>query len=78
VKAYQGKTGHLRGENPFDSTEEMFDAFLASLRPVQEAGMLRAMLFQYPPWFECSKPNVDLLRYAKAKMGGLPGWRIRN
>lgn len=72
VKAYQGMTGHLRGENPFAGTEQMFDAFLASVRPVQEAGRLKAVLFQYPPWFECSKANVDLLRYAKAKMGSLP------
>lgn len=73
IKVYQGMTGHLRGESPFEGgIEQMFDAFLASIRPVQEAGKLKAVLFQYPPWFECSKTNVDVLRYAKAKMGDVP------
>lgn len=73
IKAYQGMTGHLRGENPFaGGKEQMFDVFINSIRPVQEAGKLKAVLFQYPPWFDCNKTNVDVLRYAKAKMGDIP------
>ncbi|MNH86864.1 hypothetical protein D3C73_393330 [compost metagenome] len=72
VKAYQGMTGHLRGENPFSDKKQMFTAFLASIRPLQEAGKLKAVLFQYPPWFDCNKANVDELRYAKEQMGELP------
>ncbi len=33
VKAYQGMTGHMREGNPFDSKEEMFHAFLESVKP---------------------------------------------
>lgn len=73
IKAYQGMTGHLRGENPFaGGADEMFAAFLQSIRPVQEAGKLKAVLFQYPPWFACNKASVDVIREAKARMGDVP------
>ncbi|MFK7694986.1 DUF72 domain-containing protein [Paenibacillus sp. HJGM_3] len=72
VKAYQGMTGHLRGKNPFDSTDAMFRAFLDSIRPVREAGKLKTVLFQYPPWFDCTRDNVAVLREAKERMGDVP------
>ena len=66
-------TGHLRGENPFaGGADQMFEAFVQSIRPVQEAGKLKAVLFQYPPWFACNKANVDIIRDAKARMGDVP------
>lgn len=69
IKAYQGMTGHQRGE---PHGEETFAAFRESIRPVLEAGKLRAVLFQYPPWFDCTRENVDLLRNTKAGMGDIP------
>ncbi|GFZ85121.1 UPF0759 protein YunF [Paenibacillus marchantiophytorum] len=73
IKAYQGMTGHLRGESPFEGgIDQMFEVFMQSIRPVQEAGKLKAVLFQYPPWFDCTKPNVAVLRDAKARMGDVP------
>ncbi|CAG7653247.1 DUF72 domain-containing protein [Paenibacillus allorhizosphaerae] len=72
VKAYQGITGHLRGKNPFESTEAMFAAFRESIVPVREAGKLKAVLFQYPPWFDCTRENVALIREAKELMGDVP------
>jgi uncharacterized protein YecE (DUF72 family) len=33
VKAYQGMTGHLRGDIPFENKQEMFKAFKESLEP---------------------------------------------
>jgi len=72
VKAYQGMTGHLRGKQTFASSAEMFQTFLESIQPVIRAGKLKAILFQFPPWFECSKRNVDLLRYVKDQMGANP------
>ncbi|WP_409290154.1 DUF72 domain-containing protein [Peribacillus sp. SCS-37] len=72
VKAYQGMTGHQRGKIPFDSREEMFAAFRDSVQPFQEAGKLAMILFQFPPWFDCSKENVETLRYCRKEMGGLP------
>ncbi|KFM98970.1 DUF72 domain-containing protein [Bacillus clarus] len=72
VKAYQGMTGHMQGEIPFSNIDEMFDVFKQSILPLQEAHKLQTILFQYPPWFDCKKKNVDLLRYTKEKMKGLP------
>lgn len=62
VKAYQGMTGHLRGENPFESREAMFQAFCLSVRPLKEAGKLAMVLLQFPPWFDCQKDNVEQIR----------------
>lgn len=72
IKAYQGMTGHQRGESPFASKREMFAAFLQSIAPVREAGKLKMALFQYPPWFDCTRQHVDVLRYTKEKLGDVP------
>ncbi|MEK8130662.1 DUF72 domain-containing protein [Paenibacillus filicis] len=72
VKAYQGMTGHARGTVPFADTETMFQAFCESLQPVIEAGKLKCVLFQYPPWFDCKRAHVELLREAKRRMGDIP------
>ncbi|TVY10787.1 DUF72 domain-containing protein [Paenibacillus cremeus] len=72
IKAYQGMTGHLRGKSPFADTDAMFQAFRESIGPVQRAGKLTAVLFQYPPWFDCTRANVALVREAKERMSGLP------
>ncbi|RXZ83406.1 DUF72 domain-containing protein [Paenibacillaceae bacterium] len=71
VKAYQGMTGHTRGKIPFDDEQAMYDAFHASLAPMLEAGKLQTVLFQYPPWFDCTRENVDKLRETKARMEGV-------
>ncbi|WP_404459331.1 DUF72 domain-containing protein [Sutcliffiella horikoshii] len=68
VKAYQGMTGHHRGEIPFDSKELMFTAFKQSIEPYETAGKMAMVLFQFPPWFECKKENVDYLRWCKEQM----------
>lgn len=62
VKAYQGMTGHQRGENPFESRDEMFEAYIKSIRPLKEAGKLAMVLLQFPPWFDCQKDNVEQIR----------------
>ena len=72
VKAYQGMTGHERKEIPFESKSEMFQAFKDSLNPYQGASKLAMVLFQFPPWFDCRKKNIDYLRYCKKMMGDIP------
>lgn len=72
TKAYQGMTGHSRGEIPFDSREEMFAQFKKSIQPLVERQRLKAVLFQYPPWFDCKKAHVDLLRWTKEQMEDIP------
>jgi uncharacterized protein YecE (DUF72 family) len=72
VKAYQGMTGHQRGEIPFDSKQEMFQAFKDSLTPYIQSNKLAMVLFQFPPWFDCKKENVQYLRWCKQEMGDIP------
>ena len=72
VKAYQGMTGQLRGPLPYPDEASMYNALFAAIEPIREAGKLRALLFQYPPWFDCTKAHVELLRRTKARLGDLP------
>jgi uncharacterized protein YecE (DUF72 family) len=72
VKAYQGMTGHQRGEIPFESKKEMFKAFCDSLEAYRKSGKLAMVLFQFPPWFDCKRENVNYLRWCKAEMGDIP------
>lgn len=73
VKAYQGMTGHQRGAAAqSNDPAKMFEAFRESLEPVIDAGRLKAALFQYPPWFDCTRENVRLLREARLRMEGIP------
>ncbi|KGM44722.1 DUF72 domain-containing protein [Neobacillus niacini] len=72
VKAYQGMTGHQRGEALFGNKQEMFQAFKESLEPYIEASKLAMVLFQFPPWFDCKRENVEYLRWCKNVMGDLP------
>ncbi|MBS4178543.1 DUF72 domain-containing protein [Lederbergia citrea] len=72
VKAYQGMTGHQRGDIPFATKEEMFKAFILSLDPCIKSGKLAMVLFQFPPWFDCTKENVAYLRYCRERMAGIP------
>jgi uncharacterized protein YecE (DUF72 family) len=72
IKAYQGMTGHQRGETPFATKQEMFHAFKESLEPYIVANKLAMVLFQFPPWFDCKRENVEYLRWCKNAMGDLP------
>ncbi len=72
VKAYQGMTGHLRGDIPFASHEEMFHAFKDSLQPMIDHGKLATVLFQFPPWFDCKREHVSYLRKCRRLMEGIP------
>ncbi|MCM3700965.1 DUF72 domain-containing protein [Paenibacillus macerans] len=72
LKAYQGMTGHSRGKTPYGGPGEMFQAYLDSIQPVVEAGRLTAVLFQFPPWFDCSPEHVRQLRAVRKWMGRLP------
>lgn len=70
VKAYQGMTGHLRGKSHYASAEEMFEQFKLSIDPLLEAGKLAMILMQFPPWFDCTKENVDELRFIRRQLEG--------
>ncbi|HVC35810.1 MAG TPA: DUF72 domain-containing protein [Chloroflexota bacterium] len=62
VKAYRELTWHDRGTEP---SAETFERFGASLRPLQDARKLRAVLFQFPPWFTFQQKNREYLSTCK-------------
>lgn len=70
VKAYQGMTGHQRGELPYETPEEMFVQFKRSIEPLREAAKLAMILVQFPPWFDCKRENVEQLRFIRHQLEG--------
>jgi uncharacterized protein YecE (DUF72 family) len=51
-----------RKDFPPDALETVDDMFVSALRPLEAAGRLGAVLFQFPRWFVRSRPNIDYLR----------------
>ncbi len=43
-----------------------------ALMPLRRSGKLGLMLFQFPPWFTRSSPNIDYMLGCKEMMDGLP------
>ncbi|MDI7743982.1 DUF72 domain-containing protein [Lysinibacillus fusiformis] len=72
VKAYQGMTGHLRDDNPYETRNEMFEAFRQCASAFQNANKLAMILVQFPPWFDCSVKNVNYIRYVKQQLAEFP------
>jgi uncharacterized protein YecE (DUF72 family) len=72
AKVYQGMTEHMRGDIPFHSRDDMVEAYRASIEPLIKHGKLAMCLFQFPPWFDCQRKNVDTLKYYKQALGDLP------
>ncbi|KIL39140.1 hypothetical protein SD70_22195 [Gordoniibacillus kamchatkensis] len=72
VKAYSRLTGHDRSSETVAERAELFRSYLASVEPLRRAGKLVALLFQYPPWFDCTRENVNVLRATKELLGDMP------
>ncbi|KGX87907.1 DUF72 domain-containing protein [Pontibacillus litoralis] len=72
IKAFQKMTGHTRDKMTKDEVMQMFHAYIQSIQPVLEAGKLNAILFQFPPWFDVRKENVQKLKVIRQLMGDLP------
>ncbi len=72
VKAYQGMTGHLRDDLPYETKNDMFNAFIECAEGFQNHGKLGMVLVQFPPWFDCSAKNVQYVRYIKQQLGRFP------
>jgi uncharacterized protein YecE (DUF72 family) len=58
---------------PEDAAEHAFTAFVEALAPLEEAGKLGALFFQFPPWFT---NNRDNRAHLDALPERLPGRRI--
>jgi uncharacterized protein YecE (DUF72 family) len=51
-----------RKDFPPEALTTVDDMFVSALRPLEAAGRLGAVLFQFPRWFVRSRPNIDYLR----------------
>lgn len=72
VKAFQGMTGHLRDDNPYETRDEMFEAFRQCASTFQNSNKLAMILVQFPPWFDCTSKNVQYIRYIKQQLNDYP------
>jgi len=57
---------------PAELLDEVWTRFLAALRPLDAAGKLGAVLFQFPPWFVYRPSHLDYLAECVGRMAGLP------
>jgi uncharacterized protein YecE (DUF72 family) len=58
----EAKQRLYRKDFPPDALVTIDDMFVSALRPLEAAGRLGAVLFQFPRWFVRSRPNIDYLR----------------
>ncbi|NGQ95287.1 DUF72 domain-containing protein [Brevibacillus sp. SYP-B805] len=61
IKPHQAITGHQRGGQEEDRSE-LFRRFEESIQPVAASGKLAALLFQFPPWFDCTREHVRYIQ----------------
>jgi uncharacterized protein YecE (DUF72 family) len=62
VKAYRSLTLHEREDGkPRPATPEEERDFMDLLAPIRDAGRLRAVHYQFPPWFKATPTNMGYL-----------------
>jgi len=71
VKPHQAMTGHQRGDAPAHR-KELFRQFEESIQPLVEAKKLKTLLFQFPPWFDCTRENVQYVQACRQAMTSYP------
>ena len=67
VKAFQQFTHARRDWTPADAEE-----FIEGIRPLQEAGKLGCLLFQFPASFKASEETIDYLKRLLAQFASYP------
>lgn len=65
VKAHRSMTLHERPRPSEETLLDTFAAFREALQPLAESGKLKALHFQFPPWFTKSREHVDYLRWVR-------------
>lgn len=72
VKAYGPMTQHARRPDEKTPLKQLFSLFKQSFTPLVESQKLNCFLFQFPPYFTCTKENVTYLRLVRTLMGDVP------
>lgn len=71
VKAYGAMTKHHREPRPGEEdVNEVFKRFAASVEPLREAGKLKALHFQFPPWFTCTAESKEWIHFCREYFAG--------
>ena len=52
--------------------DEIWDRFLSALEPLEKAGKLGALLFQFPPWFTIARKNKNYILECAKRAAPLP------
>jgi len=55
-----------------DTLDEVWARFADALQPLDRAGKLGAVLFQYPPWFTPKRANREELEHVRVRLGDMP------
>ncbi|UOQ42770.1 DUF72 domain-containing protein [Halobacillus salinarum] len=72
IKAFQQITGHDRESKTVREAKDLLKRYEESIQPVVEAGNLRALLFQFPPWFDVRKEHIQKLRFIREWLSEYP------
>lgn len=71
VKAYRVITGHDRAPIDKEQLSYIISRFYSSLHPLHEAGKLRTVLLQFPPFFVCNRKNTSYLAWCRERLPDL-------
>ena len=71
-KAYSVMTLHRSFEEDFNSMEDVFSIYTEAFSPMIESKKVKTFLFQFPPVFDCTRKNVNYIRFVRKHMGRLP------
>lgn len=72
IKAHKAMTQHSHWQEEFLSEEEVYRRFLEAMTPLIQAKKIETFLFQFPPYFSCTKENIVYLRRIRKIFKGLP------
>ncbi|MFZ0370418.1 MAG: DUF72 domain-containing protein [Halobacillus sp.] len=72
IKAFSHLTGHDRQERTKQEAKELMKQYEESIQPAWEKGKINALLFQFPPWFDVKKQNIQKLRFIREWLSDYP------
>jgi uncharacterized protein YecE (DUF72 family) len=74
ARARRSRRGEILADDvPAEGVDAAFRLFRAALRPLEEAGKLGYVLFQFAPWVHFDTTRLDYLASLPAR---LPGWQV--
>jgi len=66
IKAYGAMTRHHRAPRPGEEDlGQVFARFAESIQPMRESGKLKALHFQFPPWFTCNDESREWVHFCR-------------